>query len=667
MKKVSYMAMAVVVAMALVEVLACGNDGNQTADVASDVKDVAKPDLKPIPEDTSFEDVAEPPLGGGDKTLLTRRGAHFYLLYQDGGVPSGPGLYWRQFSDIVSHLGVYSALVTPIAQFSAPEPCEAGSHGWFASHVVRKYGCGSLHVAETTALASTTTVATRYRLVNSGDLTTVSLGGSASAAGLKGTISEDTGLPGFRMKLDGKYMNMWGEDQPTNWQLAVAAFPDPTSSGIDGEEGTWSFEFVLAPDQTMDILLTIAVEEGQAPALDRLDTEAFYQAVAALETELEAWYQEAPDAALLADPTYRNSWYLFWENTASPSGNWTTEAITPSKRHYFRGVWLWDSAFHALALAKGGETARALARSQVDLFVKQPLADGHLPREIWVNTKHDGTQPPRLLTWAALTLFDEANREVPVEERDYSVLTADYGAFKANHEWFLEQKDSDEDGLCEWEGTDSGWDTSPRWDYGPVEALDLACWMLLDARLLSEMATRLDKIGEAALWDQEADLWSEAVKTRFWNVDDGFFYDLLVDSDEHVKVVTPAAFLPLFLGVAQTDQADAVVTRLADAQAFATPYMLPTVAASSPSYKSDNYWRGPVWIVTNALAVWGLQKYGYNSEAAALRDSTLALVASRETSYEYYDSQTGAGLGARDFMWSAAFYIMLNGDSPVTW
>ncbi|HOI11592.1 MAG TPA: hypothetical protein PK313_14025, partial [Myxococcota bacterium] len=68
--------------------------------------------------------------------------------------------------------------------------------------------------------------------------------------------------------------------------------------------------------------------------------------------------------------------------------------------------------------------------------------------------------------------------------------------------------------------------------------------------------------------------------------------------------------------------------------------------------------------VTNALAIWGLQRYGLDAAADALRRTTLALVAGDVTPREYYDSRTGAGLGAPDFGWSAAFHLLLQGPGP---
>ena len=402
------------------------------------------------------------------------------------------------------------------------------------------------------------------------------------------------------------------------------------------------------------------MSENNEPSIKSYETQDFPSLIQAAEWDVCQWMGEAPQTDKLEDQDYANAWYLFWENVVSPVGDWKTEAITPSKRHYFRGVWLWDSAFHALTLLNGGSQARKLARSQIDLFVSQPLEDGHLSREIWFDSINPGTQPPALLTWASLLLAQ-------TDETFEKNLAEDYPTFKANHEWFYSNKDSDKDGLCEWEGTDSGWDTSPRWDNGAVEAVDLACWLVMDARLLAIMAGKLGLSEDQDQWTKEAEELAAKIRDEFWHEPEGMFFDLTIADNQPTFIVSPATFLPLFAGVASEDQAATVAAKLDDQALFATPFMLPTASPNSSVYEPENYWRGPVWVVTNAFAIWGLERYGLTKQATKLKEHTLSMIAAHETTYEYYNSQTGEGIGAPNFMWSAAFYILLQQNINVLW
>lgn len=70
------------------------------------------------------------------------------------------------------------------------------------------------------------------------------------------------------------------------------------------------------------------------------------------------------------------------------------------------------------------------------------------------------------------------------------------------------------------------------------------------------------------------------------------------------------------------------------------------------------YWRGPVWFNVNWLLWRGLRTHGRTERAAALRAALLDLVA-RAGCYEYFDAETGAGVGAASFSWTAALTLDL--------
>lgn len=653
--------------------VSCGSDSNGSGpDVLPDGQTYYYPDGKERPnEDGGGVPSGTTPVSYPQKRLLTRRGSHSYLYFPlpdeavvDERTVTGPSLHWRQHSDVVSHLGVFSSLLQPAFEFRSMETCLFEEYEWHPSHVVRTYECGTLRVIETTTYGAENHVAVRIRVQNTGAATAFAIRGRAGKTGLETTVQTDASLPGVRLSLSGKLVNMWSDSLAVTWNAAVASSPPATSTEIVDEGTAWSLNFAVPETENIDIVLSVEVAEGGTPTPPAIDPQAFYGLVAAIDSEIDAWFQQAPDPdAATSSATYATSWYLFWENGASAKGNWNGAVVVPSKRQYFRGVWLWDAAFNALALAHGEMDARNLGVSQLELFLTHPLADGHLPREIWTSDINPGTQPPGVLTWALLVMDEKAT----AAEQTLGLLSKHFDALKANHAWFIAHADSDGDGLYEWSGTDSGWDTSPRWDEGPVEALDLICWLYLDATLLAEMAQKLARLEDAIALSDEAALLKQRIQTDFWDAASGFFFDLRIVDNSPVQVKTPVTFLPLLVGAATPEQATALVGRLSDPALFATPYSLPTVAASEATYDSDNYWRGPVWIVLNAFTIWGLEAYGFNAEAETLRTSTYTLLASSPTTYEYYDSQTGKGLGAPDFMWTGAFYVLLQGESPIRW
>ena len=99
--------------------------------------------------------------------------------------------------------------------------------------------------------------------------------------------------------------------------------------------------------------------------------------------------------------------------------------------------------------------------------------------------------------------------------------------------------------------------------------------------------------------------------------------------------------------------------QLSNRSTLASPFPLPVVSRTDPSYVPYLYWRGPTWININFLTVVGLKRYGLHAEAESLRRSTLALVSRGDVLREYYNSENGTGLGAENFMWTGALYVAM--------
>jgi putative isomerase len=98
---------------------------------------------------------------------------------------------------------------------------------------------------------------------------------------------------------------------------------------------------------------------------------------------------------------------------------------------------------------------------------------------------------------------------------------------------------------------------------------------------------------------------------------------------------------------------------------------MPTAAYDTSGYISQGYWRGPAWLNTSYFALKGLKEYGYADLAETMRSRLLGWIArDPSTIWEYYDSKSGNGAGAKGFGWSAAFTIafILDWDNDnLTW
>ncbi|MGH7903752.1 MAG: MGH1-like glycoside hydrolase domain-containing protein, partial [Candidatus Dormibacteraceae bacterium] len=70
------------------------------------------------------------------------------------------------------------------------------------------------------------------------------------------------------------------------------------------------------------------------------------------------------------------------------------------------------------------------------------------------------------------------------------------------------------------------------------------------------------------------------------------------------------------------------------------------------------YWRGPVWVNVNWLAIEGLARCGLAEEANGLGGATLAML-ERSGMSEYFDARDGSPLGIGGFTWTAALTLDL--------
>jgi len=125
-----------------------------------------------------------------------------------------------------------------------------------------------------------------------------------------------------------------------------------------------------------------------------------------------------------------------------------------------------------------------------------------------------------------------------------------------------------------------------------------------------------------------------------------------------IKVPSIATLLPLYAGSISKAHAAKLVRQLENPDKFGLNYPVPSVPRDGAFFDPDRYWQGPAWVNTNWLIIDGLRRYGYNYHADALTESTLEMV-EQSGSYEYFNPETAAGLGAKGFSWTAALTIDL--------
>lgn len=186
-------------------------------------------------------------------------------------------------------------------------------------------------------------------------------------------------------------------------------------------------------------------------------------------------------------------------------------------------------------------------------------------------------------------------------------------------------------------------DNSPRFDINePFAAVDLTAYACSEIELIARIIEEVSPEHREAVhlgWMGEE--LSRETREYFWRADEGWFCDRYGDGD-WVDVKTAAGLLPLFAGVASDAQATILVEgHLQDPAGFWTAAPLASLHASDPRF-ARNMWRGCAFPTVNLLAIHGLRRYGFDDEAARLRQATLDHLTTwferTGTFWEFYDA-----------------------------
>lgn len=355
--------------------------------------------------------------------------------------------------------------------------------------------------------------------------------------------------------------------------------------------------------------------------------------------------------------------------------------------------WLWDSCFHSIIWAELGDGDRAV-RELESLFAHQD-DDGFVPHvthhgrpdfhaEFWGRRGTSSiTQPP---------MYGHALAEL--ERRGVAVPSGLVERARAGLEFLLRvRRRDDESGLVTvvhpWE---TGADNSPRWDDFCPGGFDVARWKQVKGDLL---ATVERTPGGAPIANPAFAVapvsFNALVAWNGWELGpgaDGLGRDLLelascLDDRFDEAVGTWVDGGPSATGSGRVRTSDALLATLArgpedrearvfrslfDPTAFGAAFGPTQVHRDEPSFDPRGYWRGATWPQVNYLHWASARAPGREhdrrlvAEADRIAASTVA-GASASGLAEYWNPDTGAGLGAVPQSWTGLAVVMATGAS----
>jgi len=230
-------------------------------------------------------------------------------------------------------------------------------------------------------------------------------------------------------------------------------------------------------------------------------------------------------------------------------------------------------------------------------------------------------------------LFNYENLEIYKVTHDKRFLEEAYQSGAKFYRFFVANRDSNSNGLCEWGGEASleslrdarvavwdkvGWPSN-------FEGPDLNSMLVKEAKSLAEMANLLGHREDADKWLADAELRAKLINRFMWDKTNGFYYNINRNDQsftyrrpDDLKIKEIIEFLPLWAGISDTSTTRKLVSTMTNPDEFWRSYGVPTLSAGDSYYNPIGYWNGPVWVQWDYLLFRGLLDHGYKKEAEEL-------------------------------------------------
>ena len=274
--------------------------------------------------------------------------------------------------------------------------------------------------------------------------------------------------------------------------------------------------------------------------------------------------------------------------------------------------------------------------------------------------------------------FNWENWEIYKLTKDRKFLEDAYLSGKKLFEYFIKNRDSNNDGLCEWGG--DGELESVRdarvaiWDeVGKPSNFDdvaLNFDLVKEAKSLEAMANDLGFKEEAKTFKENYEKRTALINKFMWDPITKFYYN--INKNDHsftfkkkndLKRKEIIAFLALWSGVANKVQAKELVKHLTDPKEFWRNCGVPSLSADDSYYVPIGYWNGPVWTQWQYLIFRGLIDYGYKKEAKELVKKVLTNVdyqlSTNHWFWEFYSADDLQAGWNKTYIWAGIIARML--------
>jgi hypothetical protein len=349
-------------------------------------------------------------------------------------------------------------------------------------------------------------------------------------------------------------------------------------------------------------------------------------------------------------------------------------------------LWLWDSCFHAIIWAHLGDPR---ASREFDATLEGQLPSGFVPHMRYGSADHGWLGPlERISSLTQPPMFGHTARVLAGLGQPPSPETL--ARARSGLDWLWRQRRADNGLIFVVHPWEAGNDHSPRWDdfgapgrtpanysrpartawnkakvHDVVFAEDgsaawsssfVVCPAAFNAYVAFNLAELADLLDDAELATRSTEL-AAAIDEHLWDRDQQLWIDLpLVGGGPSVRIPTSDGVMGALVTTDRA-KAEAALDQLAEPARFGAAFGPANVAHDHPAYDPDTYWRGPAWPPLNYLFWLAERRWGRTEAAADLTRRTLAGARSSDWA-EYWNPETGAGLGARPQTWTGLVIAM---------
>ncbi|KPI02506.1 glycoside hydrolase family 37 [Actinobacteria bacterium OK006] len=416
---------------------------------------------------------------------------------------------------------------------------------------------------------------------------------------------------------------------------------------ISGSQSLGGAERGLTVTAEADAIWEAAIQELDSARRPYSSSTTFDEVVATAERAIGAFTDAIAPWRSPGTPAAELAAYVLWSATVDPAGLVRRPAVLMSK-HWMDKVWSWDHCFNALALAFG---APALAWNQFALPFDHQDESGALPDSVTHSEVLRNFVKPPIHGWTLAHL-----RRRLSEPLSRAQLAAAYDMLRRWTDFWLTARRAPGANLPHYQhGNDSGWDNATTFDpERVVVTADLAAFLALQLRELGALATELGLPAAARDWLRAAEATQTAMLDELWTGEK--FLARGADSGDTWSSSSLLDLMPIVLGEHLPENlGKALAVRI---EAHLTPYGLASELPTSPHYRPDGYWRGPIWAPATVLIEDGLRRAGHHRLADEISARFRGLCETHGFA-ENFDALSGTGLRDRAYTWTASSYLLL--------